>query len=190
MQQSRILLLYQFCFIFQYFCPTIFYSQLLNFFFISYLYSNISNWQYLCHPEFSIGNVVFYEIGINSRYNFFGSLFFHFLYQDIIIELDYYFIISVIKGKICLCIGRHYHLSLQFGKSYYCCLLFFQNFKLVVYAILLWRLFFCKRFYAFKLLPYLYYCQTTIGCFYILNAKTYNFLYLLNMYSIIGFDFF
>lgn len=52
----------------------------------------------------------------------------------------------------------HYycHLSLCFEEGYYCCLLFFQNCKLIVYAILLLKLFFCKEFYTFKLLLYLH----------------------------------
>lgn len=74
---NPVSLSYQFCFTSQYLYPTIFSSQLLDFFFICYLYGNISTWQYLCRTEFGCGNIIFCEVAVNSMCNFFRSLFFH-----------------------------------------------------------------------------------------------------------------
>ena len=84
----------------------------------------------------------------------------------------------------------HCHPDLQFGRSYCRCLLFFYNCKLIAYAILLLGLFFCKRLYIFKLLLHLHWRQTAMRHFRVLDADAYNLLYLLNRYSITGFDLF
>ena len=75
--------------------------------------------------ELGGSDVFFYKVRINIVYNFFGSLLFYFLYQGTLVEFDYYFIVSIIKEKTRLYIGRYCCPSLRFRRSYCHYLLFF-----------------------------------------------------------------
>lgn len=122
--------------------------------------------------------------------NLFGSLLSYFLCRDIIVEFDYYFIVFVIERKMRLLDSCHCHLDLQFRESYYYCLLFFYNCKLLTYTILLLGLYFCKKLYAFEHLPHFCQHQTATRRFRVLNADVYDLFYLLNGYSIASFNLF
>lgn len=123
-------------------------------------------------------------------YNFFKSLLFCFLCQGIIVEFDYYFIGFNTEKKTRFFASHHCRSNLQCRKSYCCCLLFFYKYKLVVYAILLLKLLFCKKFYIFEFLSYLHWHWTIMHCFYIFNPAIYDLFYLLNEYFIASFNLF
>lgn len=140
--------------------------------------------------ELSSGNIVFHEIGINFVGNFFESLVFHFLRQGIIVEFDYYSVVFVVNGRMRFLASRYHRLGLRFRGSYCRYLLFFYNCKFVVYAILLLGLIFCKKFYAFKLLPNLRQCWTVLRRLCVFNAEVYDLFYLFNGCLVAGFDLF
>ena len=87
--------------------------------------------------------------------NYFGSLLFHFLRRGIIVELDYYFIVLIVEKRTRFFVDHYCRPSLWFGGSYCRYLLFFNNCKLVAYAILLLGLLLRKGFYIFERLPHL-----------------------------------
>ncbi len=129
-------------------------------------------------------------VGVNPVYNFFRGLLFYHLRRGNIVELDYYFVVFIVEGRTQLRVGCHCRLNIWFEVGYCCCLLFFQNSKLVVYPVLLLRLLFCELFYTFKLLPHLSLRCSATRRFRILDADTYDLLYLLNRYLVACFDLF